>query len=73
MHVGTIIFKKCHIQEKQLHNVCISGVWLSVGLVRSMFSKIGFFRASFCDDFRDLTSPTSNHIHIAISVVYVTF
>ena len=53
----------------------ISGIWLLVGLVRSLQSshKIGFFSASLCEDFSDLIRPTSNHIHLAISVVYATF
>ena len=50
----------------------ISGIWLLVWLVRSLYSshKIRiFFTASLCEDFSDLTSPTSNHIHLAIFVV----
>ena len=54
--------------------MCISGIWLLVGFVRSLKSshKRGFFSASLCEDFSDLTSPTSNHIHLAISDVCVT-
>ena len=49
----------------------ISGIWLLVGLVGSLLSPHNrcFFTASLCEDFSDLTSPTSNHIHLAISVV----
>ena len=41
----------------------IDGIWLLVGFVRSLLSshKRGFFSASLCEDFSDLTSPTSNH------------
>ena len=53
----------------------ISGIWLLVGLMRplSYTHKRNLFSASLCDDFSDLTSPTSNHMHLAISVVYDTF
>ena len=51
----------------------IYGIWLLVGLVRSPSSshKRDFFSASLCEDFSDITIPTSNHIHI--SVEYDTF
>ena len=54
--------------------MCISGIWLLVVLVRSLESshKKDFYSASLCEDFSDLTSPTSNHIHLAISVVLLT-
>ena len=42
--------------------MCISGIWLIVGIVS----------AYLCEDFIDLTSPTSNHTHLAISVAYDT-
>ena len=54
--------------------MCVSGIWLLVGLVRSQSShKRGFFSTSLCKDCSGLTSPTSIHIHLAISVVYDTF
>ena len=43
--------------------MCISGIWLLVGLklVRSFYSsyKRSFLSVSLCEDFSDLTSPTS--------------
>ena len=52
--------------------------WLLVGLVRSLKSshKEAVKKPLLCEDYSDLTSPTSNKIpdiHIAVSVVYVTF
>ena len=48
----------------------LSLVWL----VRSLLtSHKSLFSASLCKDFSDLTNPISNHIHLAISVVYGTF
>ena len=52
--------------------------WLLVGLVRSLKSshKGALKKPLLCVDYNDLTSPTSNQIpdiHIAVSVVYVTF
>ena len=52
--------------------------WLLVGLVGSLKSshKEAPRKALLCDDYSDLTSPTSNQIpdiHIAVSVVYDTF
>ena len=49
-----------------------------VGLVRSLQSshKEPKRKPLFCEDYSDLTSPTSNQIpdiHIAVSVVYDTF
>ena len=43
--------------------MCISGIVLLAGPVRSLLSphNRGFFSASLCEDFSDLTSPTSNH------------
>ena len=50
---------------------CISGIRLLVGLVWSVYFsyKRDLFSASLWDDFSALTSPTSNHIHLPISVV----
>ena len=52
--------------------------WLLVGLVRSLKSphKEALRKLPLCEDYNDLTSPTSNQlpdIHIAVSVVYDTF
>ena len=52
--------------------------WLLVGLVRSLKSphKEALGKLLLCEDYNDLTSPTSNQlpdIHIAVSVVYDTF
>ena len=52
--------------------------WLLVGLVRSLKSsnKEAPRKILLCEDYNDLTSPTSNqipHIHIAVSVEYDTF
>ena len=52
--------------------------WLPIGLVRSLRSshKEALKKPLFCEDYSDLTSPTSNQIqdiHIAVSVVYDTF
>ena len=52
--------------------------WLLVGLVRSLKSshKEAQRKLLLCEDYNDLTSPTSNQIpdiHIAVSVVYDTF
>ena len=54
--------------------------WLLVGLVRSLTSshKEALRKPFLCEDYSDLTSPTSNQIpdiglHIAVSVVYDTF
>ena len=49
--------------------------WLLVGLVRSLKSshKEALRKLLLCEDYNDLTSPTSNQIHIAVSVVYDTF
>ena len=49
--------------------------WLLVGLVRSLKSsnKEALMKILFCEDYNDITSPTSNQIpdiHIAVSVVY---
>ena len=51
---------------------------LLVGLVRSLESshKKALRKLLLCEDYSDLTSPTSNqipYIHIALSVVYDTF
>ena len=51
--------------------------WLLVGLVRSLKSshKEALGKLLLCEDYNDLTSPTSNQIpdiHIAVSVVYDT-
>ena len=51
--------------------------WLLVGLVRSLKSlhKEALRKLVLCDNYNDLTSPTSNelpNIHIAVSVVYDT-
>ena len=48
--------------------------WLLVGLVRSLKSshKEAVEKLLLCEDYSDLTSPTSNHIldiDIAVSVV----
>ena len=54
--------------------MCISGIWLLVGLVRS--HKKAPKTPLLCEDDSDLTSPTSNQIpeiYIAISVIYDTF
>ena len=52
--------------------------WSLVGLVRSRKSshKEALRKLLLCEDYNDLTSPTSNQIpdiHIAISVDYDTF
>ena len=52
--------------------------WFLVGLVRSLKSsnKEAPRKLLLCEDYNDLTSPTSNQIpdiHIAVSVVYDTF
>ena len=52
--------------------------WLLVGLVRSLKSsnKESLRKPLFCEDYSDLTSPTSNQIqdiHITVTVVYDTF
>ena len=52
--------------------------WLLVGLVRSLeySHKEAQRKLLLCDDYNDITSPTSNQIpdiHIAVSVVYDTF
>ena len=52
--------------------------WLLVGLVRSQKSshKEAPRKHILCEDYSDLTSPTSNQmpdVHIAVSVVYDTF
>ena len=51
--------------------------WLLVGLVRSLKSshKEALRKLLLCEDYSDLTSPTSNKIpviHIAVSVVHDT-
>ena len=59
-HAGIYFFKVSYTPENAL---CIYSIWLLVGLVRSLLSsqKRGFFGASLCEDFSDLTSPISNH------------
>ena len=52
--------------------------WLPVGLVRSLKSshKEALRELLLCEDYNDLTSPTSYQIpdiHIAVYVVYNTF
>ena len=52
--------------------------WLLVGLVMSLKSshKEALTMSLLCEDYNDLTSPTSNQIpdiHIAVSIVYDTF
>ena len=52
-------------------------IWLLVGLVRSLkySHKEALKTTLLCEDYCDLTSPTSNKIpviHVAVSVVYVT-
>ena len=52
--------------------------WLLVGLVRSLKSshKEALRTLLLCEDYNNLTSPTSNQmrdIHITVSVVYDTF
>ena len=52
--------------------------WLLVGLVRSLKSshKRALRKLVLCEDYNDLTRPTSNQIpdiHMAVSVVYDTF
>ena len=52
--------------------------WLLVGLVRSLKSshKEALKKTLLCEDYSDLTSPTSNHIqgiYIAVSVAYEIF
>ena len=41
----------------------MTGIWLLVGVVRlpQYSHNRGFFAASFCEDFSDLTNPTSNN------------
>ena len=51
--------------------------WLLVGLVRSLRSlhKGALRKPLLCEDYNDLTSPTSNQIpdiHTTVSVVYDT-
>ena len=51
--------------------------WLLVGLVKSLKSshKEALRKLLLCEDYNDLTNPTSNQIpdiHIAVSVVYDT-
>ena len=51
--------------------------WFLVGLVRSLKSshKEALRKLLLCEDYNDLTSPTSNQlpdIHMAVSVVYDT-
>ena len=51
--------------------------WLLVGLVRSLKSshKEALRKILLCEDYNDLTSPTSNQIpgiHKAVSIVYDT-
>ena len=51
--------------------------WLLVGLVRSLkpSHKEALRKLPLCEDYSDLTRPTSNQIpdiHIAVSVVYDT-
>ena len=53
-------------------------IWLLVGLVRSLkySNKEALKKPLLCEDWSDLTSPTSNHIpdiDITVSVVYGTF
>ena len=50
----------------------ISGILLVVGIVKSLESskKIVSYIAYLCEDFSDFTIPTSNAIHLAISVVF---
>ena len=50
-------------------------IWLLVGLVRSLQSSLkeALKKPLLCEDYSDLTSPTSNQIpdiHIAVSVVW---
>ena len=52
--------------------------WLLVGLVRSLKSshKEALKKPLLCEDYSDLTSPTSNQIpdiDTAVSIVYDTF
>ena len=52
--------------------------WLLVGLVRSLKSsyKEALKKPLVCEDYNDLTTPTSNQIpdkHIAVFVVYDNF
>ena len=50
--------------------------WLLVGLVRSLKSsyKEALRNLHLCEDYNDLTSPTSNQIlYIDVSVIYDTF
>ena len=52
--------------------------WLLVGLVRSLKSshKEALRKLLLCEDYNDITSPTSKQIpdiHIAVSVIYGTF
>ena len=52
--------------------------WLLVGLARSLKSshKEALLKLLLCEDYNDLTSPTSNQItdiYIAVSVKYGTF
>ena len=59
-------------------NINSSTYWLLVGLVRSLKSshKEALRKPLLCEDYNDLTSPTSNQIsdiHIAVSVLYDTF
>ena len=55
-----------------------SGISILLGLVRSLKSsnKEALRKPLLCEDYSDLTSPTSNYvpdIHLSISVVYGTF
>ena len=54
-----------------------SGISLLLWLVRSLKSsnKEALWKPLLCEDYSDLTSPTSNHmpdVHLSISVVYDT-
>ena len=58
-----------------IYNRNSSIYWLLVGLVRSLKSshKEALRKLLLCEDYNDLTSPTSHHIpdiHKAVSVVY---
>ena len=63
MHAGKIVFKVSYTTETV---VCISGIWLLVGLVMTLKSsnKRVFLSVSLCENFSDLTIPTSNHKHL---------
>ena len=56
-------FLKCVIYNRNsdVYIWCLVASWAYE--VTVILTQKGFFTASLCEDFSDLTSPTSNHIH----------